>query len=886
MKFKFLVASAAIAATMLTACQNDVDFTQEDMQNAATKVDDNAIQFGTYLSGNQQTRAGEAHAIGTDTLKGFLKVAGTPTWSEANAKKFGFGVFAYYTGTKTYGQYQDNIYTDLATTTDNQAANFMFNQQVWWNNPLDDSYITKWTYSPIKYWPNEVQGVSYTYTWKNVTSTATDAEKSGAAAVAAEPTPSTSGTLNAIVCYNTTTYYKLTNIEVVANTGVDDQDNDKNNNNAYTDYSQGGNVSFFAYAPYVDFGSTAPQGLAAAGGTVSGIVAINKQTILANANGATGDPILTYILPADAKKVVDLLWGTKGNTSSNVKNTDGGVTSTVVKDEAGRDVLTSLAANTDVYAKNILRGYATNADLSKQKTTGTIDFLFKHATSKVGGATTTSATAGDPSSIKNGLMVVLDLDDMKGAEVGGAKEDATKVTVKEIKIEARTLVEDGSGNKPGDPSYTTSQYLKSAQGDFNLATGKWDVYLGDARANIETTQSQITPTTYIINQSGTGENVAGELNDKIEEPTTALTSSNCDTELFNKAGKPGVLTTAQNVYKDGAEAYPLVFIPGTYPELTVTVDYFVRTKDANLSKTYSEVEQKITKKLTFTSPVELNKQYSLLIHLGLTSVKFTASVSDWDVYSKDGGNNFDSDGDGVDDIKVEDVWTPRNVGGMIVAYPIVASNTTSQPVSVNTPVMPYYYENDEVKLINSGIGYETKPSWITAVNSSNGTLTIEEYTDYSPRTGTIQLKYVNDAVTILSEPIEITQLGRIPTSVDPNWGTDPALATAKEADGGDVISYTVTDSKVKVSGKESDNSPFTNEEVTIDISDDDKAAATFIFIDKATGNKATWITVEDDKFVVAANPSTASRQADLYVLVKGKLVPVITNGTLTQKGKS
>ena len=817
------------------------------------------MEYGTYLSGNQQTRAGEAHAIGTDTLKGFLKVDGTPTWSETNAKKFGFGVFAYYTGTKTYGQYQDNIYTDLATTTANQAANFMFNQQVWWNNPLDDSYITKWTYSPIKYWPNEVQGVSYTYTWEDVTSTATDAEKSGAAAVAEAPTTSTSGTLNAIVCYNTTTYYKLTNIEVVANTGVDDQDNDKNNNNAYTDYSQGGNVSFFAYAPYVDFGSTAPQGLAAAGGTVSGIVAINKQTTLANANAATGDPILTYILPADAKKVVDLLWGTKGNTSSNVKNTDGGVTSTVAKDEAGRDVLTSLAANTDVYAKNILRGYATNADLSKQKTTGTIDFLFKHATSKVGGATTTSATAGDPSSIKNGLMVVLDLDDMKGAEVGGAKEDATKVTVKEIKIEARTLVEDGSGNKPGDPSYTTSQYLKSAQGDFNLATGKWDVYLGDARANIETTQSQITPTTYIINQSGTGENVAGELNDKIEEPTTALTSSNCDTELFNKAGKPGVLTTAQNVYKDGAEAYPLVFIPGTYPELTVTVDYFVRTKDANLSKTYSEVEQKITKKLTFTSPVELNKQYSLLIHLGLTSVKFTASVSDWDVYS-DGSNNFDSDGDGVDDIKVEEVWTPRNVGSLIVKLDAETVASKNGSLSVNSAK---WYNDSENAATVADLAF-TKISGEDILTWSTGSFTVADNTTFTDRTETFTMSYTVSGVTYTTESMTITQSSRIAESAKVTFGSVPALTAAA----GDVSYTSLT---VTASGKESDNStPVSDASVA------STEVGTFVFKDSA-GNLLTWIKNDkaNNKFVVEANGTGAARDAYLWIYVGGRLVQVV-----------
>ena len=56
---------------------------------------------------------------------------------------------------------------------------------------------------------------------------------------------------------------------------------------------------------------------------------------------------------------------------------------------------------------------------------------------------------------------------------------------------------------------------------------------------------------------------------------------------------------------------------------------------------YSQVEQIITKKITFNSAVELNKYYKLLIHLGLTSVKFTATVSGWDAAT--GGTTPDAD---------------------------------------------------------------------------------------------------------------------------------------------------------------------------------------------------------------------------------------------------
>jgi len=48
----------------------------------------------------------------------------------------GFGVFAYYTGA-----------SDWSTAGASTIPNFMYNQQVTWD-------INHWTYSPVKYWPN------------------------------------------------------------------------------------------------------------------------------------------------------------------------------------------------------------------------------------------------------------------------------------------------------------------------------------------------------------------------------------------------------------------------------------------------------------------------------------------------------------------------------------------------------------------------------------------------------------------------------------------------------------------------------------------------------------------------------------------------------------
>ena len=86
------------------------------------------VEFGTFLGNAANTRAGEVGALTTPALKA--------------ATSQGFGVFAYYTNGADY--------SDNATT--GSTPNFMYNEQVTY-----DATATKWTYSPIKYWPNEFQ---------------------------------------------------------------------------------------------------------------------------------------------------------------------------------------------------------------------------------------------------------------------------------------------------------------------------------------------------------------------------------------------------------------------------------------------------------------------------------------------------------------------------------------------------------------------------------------------------------------------------------------------------------------------------------------------------------------------------------------------------------
>ena len=191
----------------------------------------------------------------------------------------GFGVFAYYTNTTSW--------------TDNQTAfnaNFMYNQQVTANG------TTNWTYTPLKYWPNDIS--------------------------------------------------------------TSDVDNQSGTGTA----ANGGKISFFAYAPYVE---------TVGGGSDVGIVGMTT-------NALKEAPKITYKLPANPSEtnIVDLLWGMRGAAYHQAPN--------------GASVGSA-------------SGY--NTDLTKETVTEKVNFLFKHALARFGGSATGSEHGG--------IWVALDLNQVR-----------------------------------------------------------------------------------------------------------------------------------------------------------------------------------------------------------------------------------------------------------------------------------------------------------------------------------------------------------------------------------------------------------------------------------------------------------------------------------------
>lgn len=326
-------------------------------------------------------------------------------------------------------------------------------------------------------------------------------------------------------------------------------------------------ISFFAYAPYVDKSAVLTgTGITAINGSSA---AIGSETA-GSGNTKAGDPTISYSLASSSSAAqVDLLWGLAGQASyQETDNTSGNVTNY-------------------------------NINLTKQKNNEKINFLFKHALTKVGGS--------------DGLKIVADIDANGSLGNGtGTKPDETLITVQSITIKnvADNVVKEGV---------------------FDLATGTWAASL----------PSGGTVGDY-LNLSFDNTNLA----DAIAEPASAPSWNGSAWSIV------GVTPTASDVYKSTTAPFYLIPSSTVDQQLTVSITYVVRTYDQNLavptteSAKCSKVTQTITNVVTLPKTLLLpNKKITLVLHLGLTSVKFAATVDNWDTTGT----------------VTKEVWLPSNV---------------------------------------------------------------------------------------------------------------------------------------------------------------------------------------------------------------------------------
>lgn len=316
-------------------------------------------------------------------------------------------------------------------------------------------------------------------------------------------------------------------------------------------------------------------------------------------NTATERPIITYKLPTTptASNTVDLLWGVRGQLTYD--ETDG--------------------ENNSIATL----GTAYNTDLTKQTIDERVKFLFKHALAKIGA-----------------IKVVADIDGNSALPTSsgfGSLDAKTLITLEEISIK------DNGGTVV-------------TKNNFDISQGTWSTAPGD------------------ITKASPGANVAADIKAKSSR-TAGIEATLWELESDNPAysgsawTSPGTgvpANTPADIYSSGYS--PIMFIPGSGQQLSITVKYVVRTYDANLNAsvssggegTWSKVTQTITNTISLPD-LQPNTNYNLVLHLGMTSVKFSAEVSGWD------------------DSSTEVIWLPSNVAAITVA----SGNSGSANVAAN-----------------------------------------------------------------------------------------------------------------------------------------------------------------------------------------------------------
>ena len=455
-----------------TACSGSDEAVTETPVTPSNNSKNVAVTFNTYVqSGNTQTRA----TYPSETSIGGIDLA--------RLKALGFGVFAQHTSNTAWTSY------DQAT-----PFNFMWNQQVTWDG------TSAWTYSPVKYWPN---------------------------------------------------------------------DNNPADNAGATGSQARSYLSFFAYAPYqaVAMPSTGVNNTAAAN---DGIIAVSANN--ANISNSYIHYRTSLEKPFGIDKSVDLLWTNQR----------------------------------DLYKmKESGEGYVD----------GTVHFAFKHALTKldinVRAMVDNTASASSPA---------------YSTEVDGN----TRIYIDNVSITTPTYYPEGKLKIASDNDTPVWDYtgITTAKTKFRFGS---DIDLSLANVN---NSKDLDNVKYSLRYAAPNVPVDATITDSdldgIDD-NTGLTLVETARETFNEEMEAGVIKTEQQL---AANYSTFMFCPSTETgAISVTAVYHVVTFDPNLTlnnpKFYSNVTNNITATLGNDAfKFEPNKQYKILLNLGITSVKFEVSVLD------------------------------------------------------------------------------------------------------------------------------------------------------------------------------------------------------------------------------------------------------------------
>lgn len=329
-------------------------------------------------------------------------------------------------------------------------------------------------------------------------------------------------------------------------------------------------LSFFAYAPFV----SAVPATGRVDDATYGIVGFTRST-------DTGDPCVRYIASFDAAKSVDLCWGGVGTAADGKWQ--------VIQDYGLQQLTAGLPW------LNVERPASTTGQRMK--------FFFKHALSQLN----VQIDADPDIEVTNETTQIGTLPDGSTIETCGTK---TKVYVRSITFGGFAMKGTLNLNNqvPGQP--------------------RWIDYYDGGRL--------VEGTTVTIHDGlRDGREGAGVV-------STSETVTGLNPALISDNGNntPGVTHELRNLFASSSVTDPVYVIP-TGDDLTISVTYDVETASENLAGLLSDgvthgysAENTITKTVALgsggTLALAAGRKYTVKLHLGMNSLKFDASVGDWD----------------------------------------------------------------------------------------------------------------------------------------------------------------------------------------------------------------------------------------------------------------
>lgn len=584
----------AATAALLTACSSE-ELT--GVETAQQKAGEAPINFSVYTP-RSITRAGVAK-----------------TTDNSNIGERGIGIMAYYSNDEVYNKETSKPNYMYNTKLSNAGAGWVYNPVMYWPNEFGDKaisdntdYVSFFAYAPyidventtgipeLKEFKTDADydavaaNLKYKYAVPETYQTAhatMDDYKAMRAAQEGTYTPATWAEVEPEAeAYFGTTFASQAEFETYF-AGLANDDS-----KLILTVTQ---KTVTDLATYVEYTGLTVDAAKAALEDISKKLIQGKNITEINSNTASGDPIVKYVVDTDPATSVDLLWGVAANTTSYAPI----VTNTNVQNNAGLPFVNLIKPKDPVAGKMSLR--------------------MLHALSR----------------LNVNIKYISDkkTNPDEGSEVINA--DETRIYVRSIKIGGFIMKAALNLNN------TEEKTINVGGEDIDFGIPNWKAFDGKTAL----TSSEVVK---FLDGRKDGKEGMESGADKNEQPTGLnplilenYTKGNWGDVLWTAEKNPGVTNEAANLFGNGYSAAtdPIFVIPTGDP-IDIEIVYDVMTKDDNLSTFLSDGLTHgniITNTISKTSKeifgadtnMEPGNAYTIKIILGMTSVKFDASVQPW-----------------------------------------------------------------------------------------------------------------------------------------------------------------------------------------------------------------------------------------------------------------